>query len=93
MEIVASSVVQRRATVLAAEVGGEVVLMSVERGKYFGLDVVGSDIWKAIEAPTDVASLCDRLSRRYDGAPDVIARDVITLLQQLAAQDLLEPVR
>jgi hypothetical protein len=28
------------------EVGGEIVMLSIERGRYFGLDQIGSDIWK-----------------------------------------------
>lgn len=93
MEIAASTIVQRRADVLAADVGGEIVLMSVERGKYFGLDEVGSEIWRAIEAPTDVAALCNRLLRNYDGLADVVERDVIALLHQLLEHDLIQPAR
>lgn len=92
MEIGDSSVIQRRAGLLEADIGGEVVLMSIERSKYFGLDEIGSDIWRAIEQPTTVLDLCAQLVRRYDGDPDVIYRDVVALLQRLAEHDLLEPV-
>ena len=42
---------RRVADVLATEVGGEMVMMDVEKGVYFGLDPIGTDIWKRLEAP------------------------------------------
>jgi hypothetical protein len=77
---------------LAAEVGGEVVVMSLEQGKYYGFDEVGSDVWRRIEQPIVVSQLCAALALEYDADPDVIERDTIVLLEKLADQSLLETV-
>lgn len=66
--------------------------MSVERGKYYGLDAISTDVWKRLERPTVVGELCDALSREYSGESSLIEQDVISLLEKLAEQDLLEPV-
>lgn len=92
MPITRASVVQRRNGALAADVGGELVLMSVERGKYYGLDAVSTDVWGRLERPITVGELCDALICDYLGETSQIERDVISLLERLAEQDLLEPV-
>lgn len=75
---------------LNADVDGETVLMSVERGRYYGLDAIGADIWRRLETPTRVAALCAALSEAYDGDPAVIERDVLALLQRLLEEGLIE---
>jgi hypothetical protein len=88
--ITLQSTVRRRPDALAADVGGEVVLMSVEHGKYYGLDRVASDVWRRLEQPIAVAELCSLLRAEYAGDPDQIAREVVTLLEQLDAWGFLE---
>ena len=82
-------VVQRTDTV-AADIAGEIVVMDVERGKYFGLDDIGSDIWRRLEKPMSVAALCEALSADYDADVDTIRADVIALLQNLMERELVE---
>lgn len=84
-----STVVQSREP-LSAEVDGETVLMSVEQGRYFGLDAIGGDVWHRLESPVRVSDLCAALAADYDGAPDVIERDVLDLLGRMAARGLIE---
>lgn len=75
---------------LAAEVAGEVVLMSIERGSYYGLDGVGSGVWRRLAAPTVVADLCQALSELYEADRATLDRDVLSFLQSLAAEGLVE---
>jgi hypothetical protein len=41
-----ATIISRSPSVFITEVGGEIVMLSIERGRYFGLDQIGSDIWK-----------------------------------------------
>lgn len=75
---------------LSTEMDGETVLMSIARGSYFNLDAVGTDIWQRLEQPVIVSDLCAQLGREYDADGDTIARDVLALLNQLAAKGLIE---
>jgi hypothetical protein len=59
--------VQQREDTLCAEVGGEIVLMSHTYDKYYGLDMVGADIWRRIKQPIEVAQLCAGLASDYSG--------------------------
>ena len=44
---------------VAAEVDGEVLMMHVESGHYFGLNNTASFIWHQLARPQTVAALCD----------------------------------
>jgi hypothetical protein len=90
MNITEASIVTRRADILQAEVAGEVVLMSVERGQYYGLDPVGSEVWRRLAEPVPVAELCRQLLQQYDADPAVVLRDLLELLQRLSAERLID---
>jgi hypothetical protein len=74
---------------LATEIDGEVVLMNMQRGHYYGLDDIGSEIWRSIERPTSVAALCHTLSERYHAPRETVLSDVVPLLEKLREQDLI----
>ncbi len=84
-----ASVIGRSASVITAEVQGEVVMMSVEKGRYFGLDDIGSDIWKRLETPCTFGELIDALAADYKAERDVIAADVRKLLSEMAARNVV----
>lgn len=89
MEPTLESRVRRREDCLSAAVDDELVLMSVDRGAYFGLDAIGRVVWEGLAEPVRVADLCARLEERYDGAPSDIEADVLAFLRGLAAKDLI----
>jgi hypothetical protein len=87
--IAEKTLISRSPSVLAAEVDGEIVMMSIEQGRYFGLDDIGSDIWKRIEPPCSFAALVDALTADYEADRSTIAADVTALLTQMAEQDVV----
>jgi len=87
--VVDATLISRSPAVLTAEVDGEVVMMSIEQGRYFGLDDIGSDIWKRLDTPCSFAELIDRLAVDYDADHATIAADVRALLGRMAEQDVV----
>ena len=88
-ELTHESVVARAPEALGAEVGREVVLMSVERGAYFALDPVGAEVWSRLGEPIAVRALCASLTHAYDVDADACAADVLPFLEELRAAGLL----
>ena len=76
---------------LAATVDQEIVILSVERGSYYGLDDIGSEIWQQMAMPVAVGALCDALATKYDADRATIEHDVLTLLETLVAEGLVTP--
>jgi len=85
-----SSKVRRNENSLSAEVDDALVLMSIERGHYYSLDVIGANIWQRLEQWTAVSELCSILGEEYDADPETIRRDVLALLESLAKECLIE---
>ena len=87
-ELSGDSVVVRNEGLLTAEVDGELMAMSVERGNCYGLDAVGTRIWALISEPRTVDELCVLLMREYEVGPDRCRSDVLSLLGDLRAEGL-----
>ena len=84
-----SSLVRWSDDQLAATVDQEIVILSVERGSYYGLDDIGSEIWQQLAQPISVGVLCDALAAKYDADRAIIERDVLGLLEKLVAEGLV----
>jgi hypothetical protein len=83
------TIVSRSPSVRTAEVDGEIVMMSVERGRYFGLDDIGSDIWKRIDPPCSFARLIEGLVADYEVDRATIIMDVQSLLGRMVEYDII----
>lgn len=88
-ELDAATLVSRVDGHLQAEVNGEVVLMNIDRGSYYGLDDIGSDIWQRLATPVSFATLCSELAKTYDAPIAVIEKDVKELLRTLEGEGLV----
>ena len=76
--------------VVAREVGGEMVLLNLSSGLYFGLDIVGGRIWELLSAgPQSVADLCNIIEQEFDAPRDRIESDMLTLVDQLTQKELI----
>ena len=89
-EISPNSVVRWSARAVATEVNDEIVLMNLERDRCYGLGVTGSEIWRRMREPIEVAELLTQLESVYQAAPGEIQSDVLKTLQQFAAEGLIQ---
>lgn len=78
-----SSLFQRHPDLLQTTLDNEVVLMSIERGSYFGLEGTAQRIWQMLEQPMTKDQLVKSLCQQYDAQPEVIDRDVQQFLQKM----------
>lgn len=76
--------------VYARAFGDEIVLLDFGRGEYFGLDEVGAEIWKRLEAGDALSEIARRLVDRYEVSPDQALDDVRSLVSQMASESLVE---
>ncbi len=83
------SLVSRSQEIMAAEMGLETVMLDVRQGAYFGLDDIGSAIWKLLENSTAVRDLCTALQKRFNVEEDECRRDTLEFLRNLQEKGLL----
>jgi hypothetical protein len=74
---------------VGCEIEGEMVLLDVESGTYFGLNGVGADIWRFIGEERSVEEIERHLMSSYDVEPEVCRTAVRNLLETCAAKGLI----
>jgi hypothetical protein len=75
---------------LTAPVDDEIVMLSPERGLYFGLNAVGASVWGLLETPRRVSALCGALTAEYDVDDGTCHTEVVGFLEELARAGLIE---
>lgn len=77
-------------TTVSADLDNECMLLNVETGLYFGLDELGTSIWKLIGAGSSVELILQHLLQEYEVGPDELRRDLFSFLALLGEKGLLE---
>lgn len=75
---------------VSSDLGGEVAILDLGAGIYYGLDEVGARIWELIQEPRAVKEVQEVILEEYDVEPADGRRDVLALLQELADKGLVE---
>jgi hypothetical protein len=75
---------------VSTDLGDETAILHLEAGTYYGLDAVGARIWKLVQEPTTVEEIRDALVGEYEVDYQRCEGDLISLLQALADEGLLE---
>lgn len=68
---------------ISARVSDEIMLISVERGKYIGLTETGARIWDMLEAPRTSDYLCDELCREYEISPELCRTQIDAFIRDM----------
>jgi coenzyme PQQ synthesis protein D (PqqD) len=74
------SLIHRDPEIVHSAIDGEVVMMSIDQGEYFGLDAIGSRIWNLLEKPTRLGELCRLLADTFDVDAERCRREVAGFL-------------
>ena len=75
---------------VSSDLGGEVAILDLKAGVYYGLDAVGARIWSLIQEPRTVNEIREILLEEYEVEPERCERDLLVLLQRLATEGLIE---
>jgi hypothetical protein len=87
-----NSIVKWADDLVSCDMEGETALMSVENGKYYSLDPVGSRIWAFIEKARPVSAICSVLLEEFEVEPSQCRSDVLAFLNELAQDNLIKVV-
>jgi Coenzyme PQQ synthesis protein D (PqqD) len=75
---------------ISCDLAGEVAILDVKYGTYYGLNAVGARIWNLIQEPKTVNEIRDILLKEYEVETECCEREVLALLQNLVAKELIE---
>ena len=75
---------------VACDLEGEVVILDLDSGVYFGLNTVGRDIWNLIQVERTVEQIVQHLLTQYDVERARCEAEVTSLLQSMAERGLVK---
>jgi hypothetical protein len=75
--------------VLARELAGEILVLDLRTSLYFGMTDVAARVWQLVEQQNTRDVIVETLAKEFDAAPEVIATDVDTFLEDLLTRGLL----
>lgn len=90
MDILSDScLIHRNLELFGAPVDDHFVLLDSAKGEYYDLDSIAADIWERLAVPQTVVSLREQLISTYEGAPDLIAADMLAFLANMIARGIV----
>lgn len=85
-----SDIVVASDDVVAREVGGELVLLDLASGTYFGLNEVGGRIWQVLaQGAVTLAEVAAQIMSEFDVGADQVEADLLALADELSERKLL----
>ena len=84
------TLISRSESLLVAPVHDETVMMDIPTGRYYGLDDIGSDIWKRLNSPRRFCELVEALAADYDADRATITHDVRKLVALMASHGVVK---
>ena len=88
-EITPGSMVVVTGDQVSSDVGGEVAILDLGSGRYYGLDAVGARVWELVQTPRTVREVEATLLSEYDVEALRCREDLVSLLDDLAGRGLL----
>jgi hypothetical protein len=84
-----TSIVAARETVFS-DLGGEIAILSLRSGEYFGLNAVGAFIWQFLQSPRTLMEICRAVEGAFEVDAEKCTRDVVNLIGELREQGLVD---
>ena len=78
---------------MSCTLAGEVVILSIDKGTYYGLNEVGARVWDLIQEPRTITQLRDILVSEYEVDTTRCQQELELLIEQLEVKQLVEVTR
>jgi hypothetical protein len=77
---------------IAADMDGDKVMMSIERGEYFGISGVGPRVWELLAAPISISKITQVICDEYEVDETTCLADMRTFVEELIKHGLVSAV-
>lgn len=90
MQIAFSDQVKIKPDTLVNVISGESVLLNLTSDSYFGLDQIGTDMWRHLTAEASIQAAYEKLLEEYEVDAETLRNDLTTFLEKLVEHKLIE---
>lgn len=77
-------------SVMTITVDEDLVLVDQRSGQYFGLNEIGTAIWRQLEQGREMAAIVEAILSEYDASEEVVVADMQRILTELVAAGLIQ---
>jgi len=81
--VLSTTLITRSPDLVAADIDGDLVMMSIEQGEYFGITGVGSRVWELLAAPITVADVVRVICVEYAVDEATCQADMQAFIEEL----------
>ncbi|MDM5222772.1 lasso peptide biosynthesis PqqD family chaperone [Peribacillus sp. NJ11] len=74
---------------IVSDMDGETVMLSIEKGNYYNLGVLGGEIWSLLEEPIKISDLIGKLMSQYEVSHQECEEEVLSFLSDLYDEELI----
>ena len=89
VEPLTDSIVAASKEQVCCDLNGEVIILNLSNGTYYGLDTIGAHVWNLIQEPKIVGDLVAALLEEYDVDRNRCEQELAALLRELASEKLV----
>ena len=75
---------------ISSDLADEAIILDLKTGVYYGLGEVGARIWGLIQEPQTIQQIKNVILSEYEVDEERCERDLLNLIQDLAAKGLVE---
>ncbi|WP_026882527.1 lasso peptide biosynthesis PqqD family chaperone [Clostridium akagii] len=87
--IYCSTIIVQKKGLDTTDLDGEVVMMDIDKGKYYNFNPVGSQIWKLAENPISAGEIILELLKQFDVDEKSCENSVFKFLERLLEDELI----
>ena len=88
MKLTLETSIQQNKNILASDIDGDKVMMSIENSEYYGLGLSGSFIWDQLETTITINDLVNCVIVKYNVSKEKCFNDILPFLENLHEKDL-----
>ncbi len=89
VKLTENTFIKRNDNILASDLDGEKVMMSIQKGEYYGLGKTGTFIWDHIENSISINDLITLIIDKYNVTREQCLEDIVPFLTNLIEKELI----
>ena len=89
MEIKGDTILKKSGDLMEANLGESLALMSIESGKYFGMNQVAKHIWQELESEISVDNLIKNLTDKFEVDTETCSSQCREFLKKLLDKEII----
>ena len=75
--------------VVFRELEGEIVILNLDKGEYFGVDDIGTRVWTLVAEGRSLRQIADVMVSEYDVPRETVAADLLRLAGEMISHGLI----